>query len=63
MATGLRVEIVEELIAARIEGSDKNDDFLTWGHNLFAVKLVLSNSEVVGFSLRTTSLTLTPAGI
>src|ERR1700747_3176794 len=39
MATGLRVEIVEKLITARIERSDEHGDFLAGGHDLFTVKL------------------------
>ena len=39
MATGLRVEIVEKLITARIERPDENADFLTGRHDLFAMKL------------------------
>src|SRR5271154_582273 len=40
VAAGLRVKIVEELIAARIERADEHCYFLTGSHNLFAVKLV-----------------------
>src|SRR5271166_1364586 len=39
MATGLRVEIVEKLITARIERPDENGNCLTGGHDLFAMKL------------------------
>src|SRR3974390_3389949 len=39
MATGLGVKIVEELITALIEGSDKDGDFLAGGHDLFAMEL------------------------